>query len=210
MIRVLVANDHAIVRQGLEKILVDTPDLVVAGEALSGQEALERVRTGQWDVVLLDISLLAPEGLVVLHQIKSEYPGLPVLVFSMYDEEEYVVMVLKAGAAGYLGKESTPDELITAIRKVVQGGKYVSLAFMEKFVSKLGTDLETPRHDTLSDREFQVLCMIAVGKTLTKIAEDLGLSVKTVSTHRTRMLKKMRLKTNAELIRYALRTRLVK
>lgn len=210
MIKVLIVDDHAIVREGLKQILADAPDLEVTGEASSGGEALERVRAGHWDVVVLDISLPGINGLVVLQQIKRQYPELPVLVLSMYGEEQYAVRTLKAGAAGYLTKEAAPQELVTAIRKVGNGGKYMSPSLMEKMVSELATDLGKPKHETLSDREFQVLCMIADGKTLTGIGEDLGLSVKTVSTHRARMLKKMRLKSNAELIHYAIRFGLVK
>ena len=210
MTKILVVDDHAIVRQGLKQILADTPDLVVAGEASTGQEALEKVRTGQWDVVVLDISLPDRSGLTVLEQLKTQYPDLPVLVLSMHAEEQYAVRVMKAGAAGYLPKESAPDQLVSAIHKVARGGKYVSPTLMEKFVSDLGTDPKKPRHEILSAREFQVLCMIAGGKSLTEIAEDLGVSVKTISTHRTRMLKKMELKTNADLIHYAIRTGLVR
>ncbi|MBW8004230.1 MAG: response regulator transcription factor [candidate division NC10 bacterium] len=210
MTRILVVDDHAIVRQGLKQILADTPDLVVAGEASTGQEALEKVRTGQWDVVILNISLPDRSGVTVLEQLKTQYPDLPVLMLSMYAEEQYAVRVMKAGAAGYLPKESAPDQLVSAIHKVARGGKYVSPTLMEKFVSDLGTDPKKPRHEILSAREFQVLCMIAGGKSLTEIAEDLGVSVKTISTHRTRMLKKMELKTNADLIHYAIRTGLVR
>ena len=210
MIKVLIVDDHAIVREGLKQILADAPDLEVTGEASSGGEALGRVQAGHWDVVVLDISLPGINGLVVLQQIKRQYPELPVLVLSMYGEEQYAVRTLKAGAAGYLTKEAAPQELVTAIRKVGSGGKYMSPSLMEKMVSELATDLGKPKHETLSDREFQVLCMIAAGKTLTGIGEDLGLSVKTVSTHRARMLKKMRLKSNAELIHYAIRFGLVK
>lgn len=210
MVKVLVADDHVIVREGLKKILAKTPNLVVAGEARSGDDVLEKVRTGQWDVLVLDVALPGDEGLAVLRQIKREYPGLPVLVLSRYAEEQCAIMVLKAGASGYLGKESTPEELIVAIGKVAQGGRYVSPALTDRFVSGFVSDLEEPRHKTLSEREFQVFSMITGGKTLTEIATVLGLSVKTVSTHRTRLLKKMRMKTNADLIHYALRTGLVK
>lgn len=210
MVKVLVADDYAIVREGLKKILAQTPNLVVAGEARNGDAVLEKVRTEQWDVLVLDMALPGPEGLVVLRQVKRECPGLPVLVLSRYAEEQYAIMALKAGASGYLSKESTPEELIVAIGKVAQGGRYVSPALMDRFVSGLGSDLEEPRHDTLSEREFQVFKMIAGGKTLTESARLLGLSVKTISTHRSRVLKKMRMKTNADLIHYAIRNGLVK
>ncbi|MGH7472580.1 MAG: response regulator [Candidatus Methylomirabilales bacterium] len=210
MIKILVIDDHAIVRQGLKQILAETPDLVVTGEASSGVEALQKIRTGQWDVVVLDISLPDPSGLIVLQQIKSEYPELPVLVLTMHAEDQYAVRVLKAGAAGFLTKESAPDQLVSAIKRVASGGRYISPTLAEKLVSDLGSDIRKPRHEVLSDREFQVLCMIAAGKTLTKIAEELGVSVKTVSTHRTRLLKKMRLKNNAELVHYAIRNGLVR
>lgn len=210
MTKILVVDDHAIVRQGLKQILAETPDLVVTGEASSGEEALQKIRTAQWDVVVLDISLPDPNGLIVLQQIKSEYPHLPVLVLTMHAEDQYAVRVLKAGAAGFLTKESAPDQLVSAIKRVASGGRYISPSLAEKLVSDLGSDPRKPRHQVLSDREFQVLCMIASGKTLTKIAEELGVSVKTVSTHRTRLLKKMRLTNNAELVHYAIRNGLVR
>ncbi|MFQ5804376.1 MAG: response regulator [Candidatus Methylomirabilales bacterium] len=209
MIKILVVDDHAIVRQGLKQILADTPDLVVAGEASTGQEALEKVGTGEWDVVVLDIALPDRSGLTVLEHLKSQVPELPILVLSMHAEDQYALRVLKAGAAGYLPKESAPDQLVSAIEKVARGGKYVSPSLAEKFISDLGADPKKPRHEILSAREFHVLCMIAAGKSLTHIAEDLGVSVKTISTHRTRMLKKMRLKSNADVIHYAIRTGLV-
>lgn len=210
MIKILIIDDHAIVREGLKQILVETPDLEVASEANNGQEALERLRAGHLDLVVLDISLPGTNGLVVLQQIKNQFPEVPVLILSIHAEEQYAMRALKAGAAGYLTKETAPQELVTAIQKVVGGGKYVSPSLMERMVSDLGKDLKKALHETLSDREFQVLCMIATGKGLTEIAEDLNLSVKTVSTHRTRMLKKMRLKNNAEMIHYAIRHGLVK
>lgn len=210
MIKILIIDDHAIVREGLKQILVETPDLEVASEANNGQEALERLRAGHLDLVVLDISLPGTNGLVVLQQIKNQFPEVPVIILSIHAEEQYAMRALKAGAAGYLTKETAPQELVTAIQKVAGGGKYVSPSLMERMVSDLGKDLKKALHETLSDREFQVLCMIATGKGLTEIAEDLNLSVKTVSTHRTRMLKKMHLKNNAEMIHYAIRHGLVK
>ncbi|OGO40417.1 MAG: DNA-binding response regulator [Chloroflexi bacterium RBG_16_57_9] len=209
MIRVLIADDHAVVRQGLKQILQDTREMVVAGEALNGQEVLEKVRAEAWDVVVLDIAMPGRSGLDILKELKHERPKLPVLVLSMYAEDQFAVRVLKAGASGYLTKDSAPDELVKAIRKVVSGGKYVSPFLAEKLAFELNTDSSQLPHETLSDREFQVLRLIAAGKTTTEIAVDLSLSVKTISTFRARILQKMNLTTNAELIHYAIRNRLI-
>jgi two-component system invasion response regulator UvrY len=209
MIRALIADDHAVVRQGLKQILGDTPEMLVAGEATTGQEVLDKVRAEAWDVVILDISMPDRSGLDVLKQLKSERPKLPVLVLSMHSEDQYAVRVLKAGASGYLTKDSAPDELVKAIRKVVSGGRYVSSFLAEKLAFEIGTDSSRLPHETLSDREFQVLRLIAAGKSVTEIAAELSLSVKTVSTYRTRMLQKMNLGTNAELIYYAIRNHLI-
>jgi DNA-binding NarL/FixJ family response regulator len=209
MIRVLIADDHAVVRQGLKQILGDTPEMLVAGEATNGQEALDKVRAETWDVVVLDISMPDRSGLDVLKQLRSERPNLPVLVLSMYSEDQFAVRVLKAGASGYLTKDSAADELVKAIRKVVSGGTYVSAFLAEKLAFEIGTDSNRLPHETLSDREFQVLRGIAAGKSVTQIAAELSLSVKTVSTYRTRMLEKMNLETNAELIHYAIQNHLI-
>jgi two-component system invasion response regulator UvrY len=209
MIRALIADDHAVVRQGLKQILGDTPEMLVAGEATTGQEVLDKVRAEAWDVVILDISMPDRSGLDVLKQLKSERPKLPVLVLSMHSEDQYAMRVLKAGASGYLTKDSAPDELVKAIRKVVSGGRYVSSFLAEKLAFEIGTDSSRLPHETLSDREFQVLRLIAAGKSVTEIAAELSLSVKTVSTYRTRMLQKMNLGTNAELIYYAIRNHLI-
>lgn len=208
-IRILVADDHAVVREGLKQILSDTPNLVVAGEAGTGQEVLSKLRSGQWDVVVLDISLPDRSGLDVLKQIKSYYPKLPVLVLTMHAEEQYAVRVLRAGASGYLTKESAPEQMAAAVEKVARGGRYVSPSLAEKLAFELPGAGERPLHETLSDREFEVLCMIAAGRRVKEIAEKLCLSVKTVSSHRARILAKMRMKSNAELIQYALRNDLV-
>ena len=209
MIRALIADDHAVVRQGLKQILGDTPEMVVAGEATTGQEVLDKIRAETWDVVVLDISMPDRSGLDVLKQLRSERPKLPVLVLSMHSEDQYAVRVLKAGASGYLTKDSAPDELVKAIRKVVSGGRYVSSFLAEKLAFEIGTDSSRLPHETLSDREFQVLRLIAAGKSVTEIAAELYLSVKTVSTYRTRMLTKMNLGTNAELIHYAMQNHLI-
>jgi two-component system, NarL family, invasion response regulator UvrY len=209
MIRILIADDHAVVREGVKRILADTDDLMIAGEASQGQEVLAKVSAEAWDMVLLDISMPGRNGLDVLRQLKLAYPALPVLVFSMHPENQYAVRAFKAGAAGYLTKESIPEELVAAIRKVVQGRRYVSPALAEHLVIELGGSVDSPLHAYLSDREYQVLCMLASGKTVTAVAADLALSIKTISTHRSRILRKLHLRTTAELIHYAVRHHLV-
>ncbi|MCL7453279.1 MAG: response regulator transcription factor [Anaerolineae bacterium] len=209
MIRVLIADDHAVVRQGLKQILGDTPEMLLAGEATNGQEVLDRVRAETWDVVVLDISMPDRSGLDILKQLRSERPKLPVLVLSMYSEDQYALRVLKAGASGYLTKDSAADELVKAIRKVVSGGRYVSSFLAEKLALEIGADSNKLPHETLSDREFQVLRLIAAGNSVTEIAAELYLSPKTVSTYRARLLQKMNLTTNAELIHYAIRNHLI-
>lgn len=216
MIRVLVADDHAIVRQGLKQILSDTADITVNGEAANGVEAMRLLRSCgckrkqdecSFDVVLLDISMPGRNGIDVLNQIKDEMPWLPVLVLSMYPEDQYAVRLLKAGAAGYLNKESAPEMLVEVIRKVASGKRYVSPAVAEILAEQLGGN--GPQHAGLSDREFHILLQIASGKTVSEIAVELSLSVKTVSTYRTRLLEKMQMKNNAELTHYAIKNQLV-
>jgi len=209
-IRVLIADDHSIVRQGLKQILSDTPDLVVAGEASNGVEVMQLVRDGTWDVVLMDVSMPDRNGIDALKLIKKEFPRLPVLVLSMHPEEHYAVRALKAGAAGYLTKQSAPDLLVSAIRQVAAGKKYVSSAVAEELANAILDDGgDRAPHERLSDREYQTLVMISSGKTLTQIAEELNLSVKTVSVYRARLLEKMKLKNNAELTHYGLKQGLV-
>ena len=209
MLKILVADDHTIVREGLKQILGEVHDMIVAGEASDGSEALRKVREDHYDLVLLDISMPGIGGLDVLKQLKSEKPDLPVLMLSMYPEEQYAVRTLKAGASGYLTKESASNELIAAIRKVSSGGKYVTSSLAEKLASCLDTHSDKPVHERLSDREYQVVRMIASGKTVTEIADALSLSVKTISTHRSRALIKMGMKTNAEITYYAIKHGLV-
>lgn len=204
-IRVLIADDHAIVRQGLRQILSDTPDLTVSGEAENGVQAVQMVRAGEWDVVLMDVSMPDRNGIDALKLIKKEHPRLPVLILSMYPEEQYAIRALKAGAAGYLTKQSAPELLVTAIRQVASGKKYVSPSLAEELANAIGDDSERPPHEKLSDREYQTLCMIASGKTPAEIAEALNLSVKTVSVYRARLLEKMNLRNNAELTHYGLK-----
>ena len=204
-IRVLIADDHAIVRQGLRQILSDTPDLTVAGEAENGVQAVQMVRNGEWDVVLMDVSMPDRNGIDALKLIKKEFPRLPVLILSMYPEEQYAIRALKSGAAGYLTKQSAPELLVTAIRQVASGKKYVSPSLAEELANAIGEDSERLPHEKLSDREYQTLCMIASGKTPAEIAEALNLSVKTVSVYRARLLEKMNLRNNAELTHYGLK-----
>ena len=204
MIQVLIVDDHAIVREGLKQILSSDNGIVVAGEAGNAQEAMTRVQERNWDVVVLDITLPDRNGLEVLKDIKHVRPQLPVLILTMHAGEQYAARALKAGAAGYLNKESIPEQLIQAIQKVVKGGRYITPELAEMLLMDLDRDASKRPHDHLSDREFQILRLIGAGKTLTEIADELCLSVKTVSTYRARVLEKMALKNNAELIRYAI------
>jgi two-component system invasion response regulator UvrY len=209
MIKILIADDHPVVRKGLKEIIEEASDMTVGGEASNGSEVLKQVRKNDYDVVLLDISMPGRSGLEILKELKSEKPGLSILILSIHPEEQYAVRVLKAGASGYLTKESAPSELLAAIRKASLGGKYISSTLAERLAFDLEIDAEKPLHETLSDREYEVMCMIASGKTISKIAEELFLSVKTISTYRSRILEKMKMKSSAELTHYALKHRLV-
>jgi DNA-binding NarL/FixJ family response regulator len=209
MIKALIADDHAVVRRGLKQIFAETSDLVVAGEAVNGHQVLDKVRTIDLDVIVLDITMPGRSGLDILEELKHEHPKLPVLVLSIHSENEYAVRVLKAGASGYMTKETAPDELVKAVKKVVAGGKYVSSYLAEQLAFDLGRDSKKPPHTTLSDREYEVMCMIASGKTVTEISKELSLSVKTISTYRARILEKMKMRKNAELTYYAVKNGLV-
>jgi DNA-binding NarL/FixJ family response regulator len=209
MIKVFIVDDHPIVREGLKQILRESPDIAVAGETGNSQEALSLTLEHNFDVMLLDISMPGRSGLDILSQIKSLKPGMNVLILSAYPEEQYAVRALRSSADGYLTKASAPDELITAIRKVSHGGKYVSAALGEKLAFDLAEDAAKPLHASLSDREYQVLCMIASGKTVKEIGETLSLSIKTISTYRRRILEKMQMKNNAQITHYAIQQGLV-
>jgi len=209
-IRILIADDHAIVREGLKQILADTKDIVVAGDAENGNDAIKLARKGDSDVLLLDISMPDRSGIEVLKQVKKEAPKLAVLMLSMHREDQYAIRSLKAGAAGYLNKQSAPAELVDAIRQVAAGRKYISPALAQELANQVGDEnREVPPHETLSDREYQTLVMIASGKTVSDIAADLTLSVKTISMYRSRLLQKMKLRHNAELTHYAIKNHLV-
>ncbi len=211
MIKVLIADDHTIVREGLKQILSEPSDIVVVDEAKDGQEVLSKVWEKDFDVVVLDITMPGQSGLEVLKQIRTVKPNLNVLILSMHPEDQYAIRVLKAGASGYVTKDTASDELINAIRKVSQGRKYVSSSLAEKLAFGVSSGIETekPLHDSLSDREYEVMCKIASGKAVNRIAQELSLSAKTISTYRARIMDKMNMKTNADLIHYAIQNRLI-
>jgi two-component system invasion response regulator UvrY len=209
VIRVLIADDHAVVRRGLRQILAETQDILVEGEAGTAEDAMRLVRTQRFDVVVLDINIPGASGLDLLAQLRREKPELPVLILTVYPEEQYAVRALKAGAAGFLTKESAPEKLLDAVRKVASGGRWVSAELGETLASLFAGEGKGAPHERLSDREFEVMKMLASGKTVSQVAHELGLSVKTVSTHRTRILGKMGMKTNAELTHYAVKNGVV-
>jgi two-component system, NarL family, invasion response regulator UvrY len=209
MTRVLIADDHAIVRRGLKEILMRELEGATWGEAENEHQVLDQVQSHDWDLLILDITMPGRGGLDILRSVKALRPRLCVLVLSMHPENQYGKRVLKAGASGYMNKERSPEELISAVRKLLSGGRYVSPALAETLASDLSPDAERPAHESLSNREFEVLRKIASGKTVSQIAEELHLSVPTVSTYRARILEKMRMSTTAELMHYALRNHLV-
>jgi DNA-binding NarL/FixJ family response regulator len=208
-VRILLVDDHAIVREGLRRILALELEPCDVGEAANAAEAMEQIRTGSWDLVVLDISLPGRGGLEALKDIKATNKDLPVLVMTMYSESQYAVRAFRSGASGYITKDSAPDNLVLAVRKVLEGGKYVSAALAETLATNLTSPTGAALHDALSDRELQVLRMIGSGKTVKEIAVELSLSEKTISTYRTRVLEKLEMRTTAELIRYAIASRLV-
>jgi DNA-binding NarL/FixJ family response regulator len=209
VIKVLVADDHAVVRRGLRQILAETPDVLVGAEAATAEEVRRLVREERFSAVVLDINLPGGSGLELLGEIRRERPELPVLILTVYSEDQYAIRAIKGGAAGFLTKESAPDKLVEAVRKVAGGGRYVSAELAETLASVLAGEKGGAVHERLSDREFEILKILASGKTVSEAALALSLSVKTVSTHRTRLLKKMEMRTNAELMHYAIRHGLV-
>ncbi len=210
MIAVFVVDDHAVVRRGIKQILGECPDCALVGEAGTAADALSGLRRTHCDVVVLDISLPDRNGLDLLPQIRQEFPRLKVVMLTMHPEEQYAIRLLKAGALGYLTKDGLPEELVAAIRRVAAGGRYLTPSLAERMADHLGAGGEKPPHERLSDREFQVFCLVAEGKTLTEIAYELSVSVKTISTHRTRILQKTGFKNNAELVGYAVRNGLIR
>jgi two-component system invasion response regulator UvrY len=208
-VRILIADDHAVVRRGLRQVLAEAFKRAVIGEAANSQEALEKVWKEPWDVVILDLTMPGRSGLEVLKEIKQARPKLPVLILSMHPEDQFAVRLLKAGASGYMTKETAPQELVGAVKKAVAGGRYVSLPLAEKLASLIVSDVLAAPHESLSDREFLILRMIASGKPVSAIARELSLSVKTVSTYRARLLEKMHMVNNSELVHYAFQNQLV-
>jgi len=202
-------DDHAVVRRGLKEILASEHDMDVVGEAKNGDEALELVRKLDWDVAVLDFSMPGRSGVELIKEIKRRHPGRPVLVLSMLPEEAHAAQVFKAGGSGYINKESAGEELTAAIRKVANGGKYVSANFAEKLATDLAPDAEKPLHESLSDREYRVMWLLASGKQINQIAAEMFLSPSTISTYRARILKKLKLTDNAALVRYAVKQQLI-
>ncbi|MDB5222839.1 MAG: response regulator transcription factor [Chitinophagaceae bacterium] len=209
MIRILIADDHAIVRKGLKQLLLEEYPSAIIGEAGDAEELIKKALTAEWDVVVCDINMPGRSGLDALKQIKQTSPKLPVLIMSMYPEEQYAIRVLKAGASGYLSKDAIHDELIKAIETVLRGKKFITFHVAEKLLEVFDTGSNKPPHELLSDREFDVFKLLAEGKTISEIADRLSLSPTTVSTYRFRILEKMNMKTNAELTRYSLENNLL-
>lgn len=209
MLKVLIADDHAMIRVGLKQVLLKAFSGAVIGEAQTAEEALEQIRKKDWDLAVMDITMPGRSGLDILQDIQLARPKLPVLIMSMHGEDQFALRVLKAGAAGFISKQSAAEVLVVAIRKIMDGGRYVSASVSEKMVSDLGKAIPGLPHEALSDRELQVLCMFAMGKTNKQLAQELSLSVKTISTYRARILEKMNMKSNAELTRYAIKSELV-
>ena len=207
--KILIADDHPVVRMGIRQILAADPEVEVIGEARDGDEALDMARRLEWDMAILDFSMPGRSGLDLLSEMKREFPQRPVLILSMYSEDVHAMRVLKAGGAGYITKESAPQQLTNAVRKIAQGGRYVSQNVAEMLAFSLSHDPETPLHEKLSDREYRVMWLLASGKQINEIAKEMALSPSTVSTYRVRILKKLKLSNNAELVQYALQHRLI-
>ncbi len=208
-IKILIADDHAIVREGLKQIAAEEEDILVAGEAEDAGKLMELLEKEKWDLVILDINMPGKSGLEALKDIKHLYPQLPVLILSMFSEDQYGLRAIKAGASGYLKKVSAPEELVTAIRKIVSGGKYINPSLAEKLAEKFGETGKEYLHQKLSDREYQIMCNIALGKTAEEIAKAFSLSINTVYSYRNRILEKMSMRSNVELTRYAVQNRLI-
>jgi len=209
MIKILIADDHSIVREGLKQIVAEEKDMLVAGEAKEASEIFSLVENNHFDIAIIDISMPGRSGLDALKDLKKIKPGLPVLILSMFSEDQYGLRALKAGASGYMKKVSAPNELVSAIRTIVAGGKYINQSLAEKLASEFGNAEKSSRHDKLSDREFQIMCLIAAGKTAEEISADLSISIHTFYSYRNRILEKMQLKSNVELAQYVIQNKLI-
>ena len=209
MIKILIADDHAVVREGIKRIIADAGDMTVTAEANDGDDLLAKVRAGDCDVALMDLAMPGMSGLELLQEIRRQHPKLPVLVLTIYPEDQYAVRTLMAGASGYVHKGDSPAELITAIRKVAAGNRYITPKVAELLASHVDPMSSGRRHENLSNREYEVMCLVATGKSISEVAEQLLLSVKTVSTFRRRILDKLGLHNTAQIIRYAIENRLV-
>ena len=208
-IKILIADDHAIVREGLKQIVAEEKDILVEGEAENSEQLMELLGERKWSLVILDINMPGKSGLEALKDIKLQYPELPVLILSMFSEDQYGIRAIKAGASGYLKKVSAPTELVTAIRKIVSGGKFINQSLAERLADKFGDTGKASLHENLSDREYQIMCNIALGKSAEEIAQDLSISINTVYTYRNRILDKMSMKSNVELTQYVLSNKLI-
>ncbi|MEJ2052706.1 MAG: response regulator transcription factor [Calditrichaceae bacterium] len=210
MIKILIADDHAIVREGLKQILAEQSGMKVAGEASNYKELFQLLPEKEWSLIILDIHMPGKSGLDALKDVRQQYPKLPVLILSMYSEEQYGLRAIKAGASGFLEKVSAPEELVKAIQKIISGDKYISARLVDKMASSLGSHYESYLHESLSDRELQIMCQIASGKSAEDIAKELIISVHTVYSYRNRILDKMKMKSNVELTQYAIQNNLIK
>ncbi|HSL89077.1 MAG TPA: response regulator transcription factor [Ignavibacteriaceae bacterium] len=208
-IKILIADDHAIVREGLKQIVAEEKDMIVAGEAENVARLLNLLQEKVFDIIVLDINMPGRSGLEALKDIKQNYPNLPVLILSMFSEDQYGLRAIKAGASGYLKKASAPTELVSAIRKIILGGKYINQSLAEKLAENFGGNKKEMLHEKLSDREYQIMCNIALGKTAEEIAQDLSISINTVYTYRTRIFEKMSMRSNVELTKYVLQNKLI-
>jgi DNA-binding NarL/FixJ family response regulator len=209
MIKILIVDDHAIVREGLKQIVAEENDMIVSGEAQDASELFNLVINNHFDIAVIDISMPGRSGLDALKDLKKTKPDLPVLILSMFSEEQYGLRAIKAGAAGYMKKVSAPNELVSAIRNIVKGGKYINQSLAEKLVEEYGGKANPQLHEKLSDREYQIMCLIASGKSAEEISNDLSISIHTFYTYRNRILEKMQLKSNVELTQYVIRNKLI-
>jgi len=209
MIKILIADDHPIVRQGLKQIISETADMVVKDEASNSQEVIEKIQKSKFDILILDISMPGRSGLDILKDIKTERPDLPVLILTMHPEDQLAARVLKAGASGYLTKDSAAEQLVSAVRKIVAGGKYLNPELAERIAFMIGNKSKEYPHEILSDREFHVMCLIGKGKSIREISEELMISPKTVSTYRTRILEKMNFRNDADIIHYTIENKII-